>query len=319
MYHRIKIRKMRNRNSTSMRKNRIVKNLQSLLPIAPVVLIVSLIGISSSFDSLVYGHDFIPNKSASFMSFANQLQTESELVQTNLANSSVALAKEHAARAIELLNSKDPINNAAWKEEIAEKNQRVANELVAAVSSLVNITMSSSSSSSSPKQEQSILGETNRLVSEIDAIIDESITTNIDKEQRVNGTIQATALGDIINTLLRYYGDAYVVSFDMGNMSEMASEMNGNSSDMNYILVDFADYQSAQALSTKAQEIFNNELRFLAYRNATNSIAKLEDGLVRLSNSIENKSTPIDLMIIGHSQVHPYLQAAFNLQLQTTM
>jgi hypothetical protein len=318
MYQRIKIRKMRNRTSTFMRKSRIVKNLQSLLPIAPVILIVSLIGISSSFDSPVYGHDFVPNESASFMSFANQLETESVLVQTNLANSSFALAKEHAARAIELLNSKDPINNVAWKEEIAEKNQRVANELVAAVSRLENITMSSSSSAS-PKQEQSIFGETNQLVSEIDAIIDESITTNIDKEQRVNGTIQATALGDIINTLLRYYGNAYVVSFDMRNMSEMASEMSGNSSDMNYILVDFADYQSAQALATKAQEIFNNELRFLAYRNATNSIAKLEDALIRLSNSIQNKSTPIDLMMIGHSQVHPYLQAAFNLQLQTTM
>ena len=122
MYQRIKIRKMRNRTSTFMRKSRIVKNLQSLLPIAPVILIVSLIGISSSFDSPVYGHDFVPNESASFMSFANQLETESVLVQTNLANSSFALAKEHAARAIELLNSKDPINNVAWKEEIAEKN-----------------------------------------------------------------------------------------------------------------------------------------------------------------------------------------------------
>ena len=179
--------------------------------------------------------------------------------------------------------------------------------------------MSSSSWSSSPKQEQSIFEETNRLVNEIGAIIDEAITTNIDKEQRVNGTIQAMALGDIINTLLRYYGSAYVVRFDMGNMSEMALEMNGNSSDMNYILVDFADYQSAQALATKTQEIFNNELRFLACKNATNSIAKLEDGLIQLSNSIENKSSPIDVMIIGHSQVHPYLQAAFNLLLLTKM
>jgi hypothetical protein len=319
MYHRIKIRKICNRTSTSMRKSRIVKNPQSLLPIGPVVLIVSLMGISSSFYSLVYGHDFIPNESASFMSFANQLQIESLLVQTNLANSSLALAREHAARAIELLNSKDPINNVTWIEEIVEKNQRVANELVAAVSSLENITMSSSSWSSSPKQEQSIFEETNRLVNEIGAIIDEAITTNIDKEQRVNDTIQATSLADIIDTLLRYYGSAYTVRFDMGNMSEMASEMNGNSSDMNYILVDFADYQSAQALAIKAQEIFNDELKLLANKNATNSIAKLEDGLIRLSNSIENKSSPIDVMIIGHSQIHPYLQAAFNLQFLSKM
>jgi hypothetical protein len=179
--------------------------------------------------------------------------------------------------------------------------------------------MSSSSWSSSPKQEQSIFEETNRLVNEIGAIIDEAITTNIDKEQRVNDTIQATSLADIIDTLLRYYGSAYTVRFDMGNMSEMASEMNGNSSDMNYILVDFADYQSAQALAIKAQEIFNDELKLLANKNATNSIAKLEDGLIRLSNSIENKSSPIDVMIIGHSQIHPYLQAAFNLQFLSKM
>jgi hypothetical protein len=94
----------------------------------------------------------------------------------------------------------------------------------------------------------------------------------------------------------------------MGNMSEMASEMNGNSSDMNYILVDFADYQSAQALAIKAQEIFNDELKLLANKNATNSIAKLEDGLIRLNNSIKNKSSSIDVMIIGHTQIPPYLQ-----------
>jgi hypothetical protein len=303
-----------------MRNSRIVKNILSLLPIASVVLILSLIGIRSSFNSLVYGHDFIPNESAFFLSFANQLKTESELVQTSLASNNVALAKEHAVRAIELLNSKDPINNITWKEEIAEKNQRVANELVTAVSSLENITMSLSSPSSKQMQQQSISGNTiNQLVSEIDAIISETITTTIDKEQRVNATIQATALADIINTILRYYGEAHVVSFDMGNMSEMTLEMNGNSSDMNYILVDMADYQTAQALATKTQDIFNNELRFLAYTNATNSIVKLEDGLKRLNNSIENKLSPIELMIIAHTQVHPYLQEAFSLQMQTKM
>lgn len=303
-----------------MRNSRIVKKILSLLPIASVVLILSLIGIKSVFNSPVYGHDFIPNESAFFLSFANQLKTESELVQTSLASSNVALAKEHAVRANELLNSKDPINNITWKEEIAEKNQLVANELITAMSSLENITMSLSLPSSKQMQQQSISRNTiNQLVSEIDAIVDEAITTTIDKEQRVNATIQATALGDIINTILRYYGEAHVVSFDMGNMSEMALEMNGNSSDMNYILVDMADYQTAQALATKAQDIFNNELRFLAYRNATNSIVKLEAGIERLNNSIENKSSPIEVMLIGHSQVHPYLQESFGLQMQTKM
>jgi hypothetical protein len=259
----------------------------------------------------VYGHDFVPNESASFLSFTNQLQAESELVQNNLANDSFTLAKEHATRAIELLNSKDPVNNVSWIDEIAERNQRVANELIAAVSNLVNMT--ESQSSSFPEQQQSI----NQSIGEIDAIIDEAITTRIDRDQRVNATIQATALGDIINTLLRYYGNAYEVGFDMGNMSEMASMMDG--SNTNYTLVNIVDYQSAQALAAKAQEIFNNELGPLANRNATDNIAKLEGGLRELSSLIENKSSPMELVMVGHSQVHPSLQSAFNLQLQMNM
>jgi hypothetical protein len=263
-----------------------------------------------------YGHDFIPDESAFFLSFANQLKTESELVQSNLANGNIDLAKEHAIRAIELLNSIDPVNNVAWKNEIAERNQRVANELVRAVSSLENITMSSLPSE---QQQQTSLNDTTQLTDEIDAIIEDVITSRIDSDQRGNVTIQATALGDIINTILRYYGNAYAVGFDMANMSEMASMM-GNGSDTNYTLVNVADYQSAQALATKAQEIFNSELRPSANMNATtNSVAKLEDGLIKLRNLIENRAFPMEAMTVGHTQVHPNLQSGFDLQLQMNM
>ena len=227
-----------------MRK-RHTKNLQILPLIACTALTASLFNIGNFSESRVYGHDFIPNESASFLSFANQLKIESELVQSNLANGNLDLAKEHATRAIALLNSTDPINNVPWKDEIAERNQRIANELVGAVSNLENVTMSSSPSE---QQQQSILNNTTQLTDEIDAIIEDAITSRIDSDQRGNATIQATALGDIINNILRYYGNAYAVSFDMANMSEMTSMMGSNSSNKNYTLVDTADYQSAQAL-----------------------------------------------------------------------
>jgi hypothetical protein len=51
----------------------------------------------------------------------------------------------------------------------------------------------------------------------------------------------------------------------------------------------------------------------------TNSIAELEDGLIQLSNLIESKSSPMELVMVGHSQVHPSLQSAFNLRLQMQM
>jgi hypothetical protein len=287
-------------------------NQQPLLLVVYAALIISLFNTDNFFKSQAYGHDFIPDESASFLSFANQLKTESELVQSNLANGNVDLAKEHAIRAIELLNSTDPINNVPWKNEIAERNQRIANELVGAVSNLENITMSSSPSE---QQQQPIFSNTTQLTDEIDAIIEDAITSRIDSDQKENATIQATALGDIINNILRSYGNAYAVGFDMANMSEMASMMGGNSSNKNSTLVYTADYQSAQALATKAIEIFSNELRS-SNGNVTNPIAKLEVGLTQLNNSIKNKASPMDVMIIGHTQVHPNLQAAFNLQMK---
>jgi hypothetical protein len=293
-------------------RKRHTNNLQILLLIACTALTASLFNISNFSGSRVYGHDFIPDESASFLSFANQLKTESKLVQSNLANGTIDLAKEHAIRAIGLLSSTDPINNVTWKDEIAERNQRVANELVRAVSNLENITMSSSPSE---QQQQSIFNDTTQLTDEIDAIIEDAITSRIDSDQRGNATIQATAVGDIINNILRYYGNAYAVGFDMANMSEMASMMGGNSSNKNYTLVDTADYQSAQALATKAIELFSNELSS-SNGNVTNPIAKLEDSLTQLNNSIKNKASPMNVMIIGHTQVHPNLQAAFNLQMK---
>jgi hypothetical protein len=287
-------------------------NQQPLLLVVYAVLIISLFNTDNFFKSRAYGHDFIPDESASFLSFANQLKTESELVQSNLANGNVDLAKEHAIGAIELLNSTDPINNVLWRDEIAERNQRVANDLIRAVLNLESITMSSSLSE---QQQQSILNNTTQLTDEIDAIIEDAITSRIDSDQRGNATIQATTLGDIINNILRYYGNAYAVGIDMANMSEMASMMGDNSSNKNYTLVDTADYQSAQALATKAIEIFNSELRS-SNGNVTSPIAKLEDGLTQLNNSIKNKASPMDVTIIGHTQVHPNLQAAFNLQMK---
>jgi hypothetical protein len=295
---------------------------------------------NSSFSRNAYGHNFTPNESASFLSFVDQLQVESELVQTSLANNNTALAQEHARRALELLKTKDPVNNVTWIEEIAENNQRVADDLTTAISNLQN---------TSSEQQQPV----SQLVNDIDAIIGEAVTARIDQEQRDNATIQALAFAHLVNSILRNYGKAYGVGFDMTNMSNMAGMIgsNNNSSSMamsgmaddnnssnmdmgsmntssstmmnmdsemkrNYQLVNTADYQSAQALAAKALEIFKAELKPMASNNNTTSfITNLENGLTQLNNSIGSKASPMDIMMIVHTQVHLNLMQAFNLQL----
>ena len=81
---------------------------------------------------IAYAYNFTSNESASFLAFVEQLQTESELVHSNLANNNVSLAQAHANKAAALLTPN-------ITEEFAEENQRVANDLRTAINSLQNI------------------------------------------------------------------------------------------------------------------------------------------------------------------------------------
>ena len=310
----------------------------------------------------VYAHIFTTDDTASFLSFADQLQVESELVQTNLVNNNLSLAQKHANKAASLLTPSIIV-------EIAEKNQKVADDLTTAVDDLQKIT------SSSDKQRQMV----NQLVSQINTTLGEAVTIRIEQEDSSNflekgieflrgifggggekadnridrnTTIQPLAFADLVDSLLINYGNAYAVDFDMTNMSNMAM-MSGNSSSMvmsgmvnnsinnsnssmnmgsmnmssstmnmdsnmnrNYSLVDITDHQSAQALATKAQEIFNTELKPIAPGNSSAFVVNLENGITQLNNSIKNKASPVDVMMIVHTQIHPNLLEAFNLKLR---
>ena len=309
----------------------------------------------------VYAHMFTADETASFLAFADQLQVESELVQTNLVNNNLSLAQNHANKAASLLTPSVVI-------EIEEQNQKIADDLTTAVSDLQKI------SSSSEKQQQMV----KQLVSGINSTVVEAVNIRMKQGQGdpsnflekgieflgglfgggdeeandkidVDETTKPIAFADLVDSVLINYGNAYRVDFDMTNMSNMGM-MGGNSSSMamvdmadknnsnnssssmnigsmnmtmmnmnsktnrNYSLVDMTDYQSAQALATKAQEIFNNELKSTAPNSSSAFIINLENGLRQLNGSIKNKVSPVDIMTIVHTQIHPSLLEIFNLR-----
>jgi len=95
------------------------------------------------------------------------------------------------------------------------------------------------------------------------------------------------------------------------SVSNHQGEMNGP-----YLLANITDYQSAQTLATKALQFFKSDLANKESDNNIVFITKLENGLTRLIDSIANKASPLDVMIIAHSEIHPNLLAAFNLELR---
>jgi hypothetical protein len=243
----------------------------------------------------------------------------------SLRNDNLSLARDHANKSAALLTSN-------VTKEIAEQNQRVADELSMAIIDLQNI--------SSTGQKKSV----DQLVSNIDAILGEAVTTRIEQEQRTNCTIQALAFASLVNNILTEYGNAYAVEYDMSNMAQLGNNTSmvmseiangGNNSDSNMdsmnmssstmmkkdnetkrnsSLVDISDYQSAQALAAKALEIFNVVLKPMAPNNTTTFVTNLENGLIQLNSSIRSNASPIDIMMIVHTHIHPNLLKAFSLE-----
>lgn len=101
------------------------------------------------------------------------------------------------------------------------------------------------------------------------------------------------------------------------NSSSNTTTQHGGEMSNGYSLVNVTDYQSAHALTIKASEIFNNKLKStnMNDKNVTGFITNLDNGLTQLNNLVAKKDSPLDVMMVVHTQIHPNLLEAFNLEL----
>ncbi|MGH9952480.1 MAG: hypothetical protein ACRD5J_12690 [Nitrososphaeraceae archaeon] len=257
----------------------------------------------------ILGHNFSPDENASFLALVNTLKAEAQMVQQNLATNNMSLASDHANKALALMT--DDVNK-----EIAERNQRLSDDLNTAVTSLKMSTESAHSNKSA--------SDTDLLVNDIDDILDEIVTARIDPDQLNNSTIQVMAVVELLDEVLKNYGDAFAVGYDMTNMSMMTMDGNNNTNNSSIhsisTLINTTDYQTAQALAMKVQELFNNQIMNSSLsegsETADQTINSVSAALEDLVTSIDGKASPMDIMMIVHTRIHPNLMSAFGLQLE---
>jgi predicted DNA-binding ArsR family transcriptional regulator len=277
-----------------------------------------------------YAHNFTPDESASFLFLVDQLWTEADLVQTNLLFNNTALAQYHAIRASELLDTNTT-------KEIAERNQRIANDLTAALAHLRNTIEEQHNSAS---EEETLMSINHTITDSIEPLLQEAIVVRIDEEQLGNSTVRALSLSFILNQIDMIYANAYGIESSgmqafMGSDNSSFSHTHSNSSssindsDDDYqhssstnnsmllvtSIASLVDYQTARALSDTALEVYNEELKASVSANATAAIADLGESLVHLNNAVENMAPPIEVIKIIHGNAQNDLMKAFNLEL----
>jgi hypothetical protein len=157
-----------------------------------------------------------------------------------------------------------------------------------------------------------------------------------------NSTTLAIVVANLVDEILRKYGSAYGITYDLTNMSNMmmAITSNDNSSshiDMrndagnttissygghtsmpeknNAVLVNVYNYQTAQVLSNVVNKLFNDKLSAQASVNEKVTIDNLEQSIKDLKYSIDNMLRAEALMEIVHMRIHPVLQSVYDLTL----
>ena len=266
-----------------------------------------------------FAHNFSLDESAHFLTLVDKIKVESELAANSTGN--LSSAQLHANNA--LINY-----DSHTKDELGERNERIANEL--------DDTLNQLWEQANSQTDQSQLTDTAETIADI---LDEAISARIDVEQLNNSTIQALVLASIVDAALQNYGLAYNVGFDLTNMSNLNKETPTNettastnkhtdhvstNTSIHSNLVNITNYESAIAFSNTALEKYSNDIASVSFpisgkNNTTDSqnyLAQLENGLTEFNNAIKNKENPIKVMEIVHTQIHPNIQILFNLKIE---
>ena len=261
-----------------------------------VVFFLAMLALASLFlfpaTNLAYAHTFSTSESAEFLSLVEQIRAETALVTLNLQSNNATLAQAHAQKVVTL-----PDNLTIT--EIRERNNRIADSLVAGLEQLEQNVTSLAAEQQEPISQDRI-EIINQSVTSLNDVLAEAVTVRVESDQQDNATMWASVLADLVNVVLSDYGNATGASFDLtemanlagmegmemdqgnnmtmmmttdesmqmsdnssgDNMTTMGTNFNSSSSNMTTTIVDEAAYQSAQYLANNTLlQLFSDTLK----------------------------------------------------------
>lgn len=262
-----------------------------------------------------YAHTFQGGESAEFLTMVQVIEVQASLAVQNASDPEIAA--EHLEHAVEELDQNT-------LDEIAERNERIANDLPASLEDL---------------KAAIDAGETDldaRLTA-VSNLLGEAVSVRIERDQLSNSTIQAVVVANLVNEALEHYGEAIGSNMNMTDMSSMnmgsmesdgsmegmeSQSMNNSSMESGSMgqmegpveIVSEVDYQSSLAYAQRAQEKYG-EIKADAIEGTEDALAKLDSGFADFVAAIENRGTDMEVMRVAHTDIHPNLMVAYDLQI----
>lgn len=298
---------------------------------------LSLTGLIYVSSQQAYAHSFSGDESAAFLTTIEHIKVQMGLVQSNLP-SNVTLSQQAAEHALEHLDE-------STIEEISERNQRLGTDLPASLQDLHDSVGNSTADEINEKVRNidSLLGEVVTVRIERDQLTNSTVQAlvlanmadsvlqsyaeayGIETEDG-HGNATGHQESEMSNTtddngsMNMSEGGSMSMSGEDGNDTMQMGEENGTGSNMTMgeehtTIVNMAEYQTAQGLAIRMQQFFDETLRELAPANATGAVTDLEAGIDNLRQAIDAEEPNDNVQVIVHTEVHPNIQKAYNLQI----
>jgi hypothetical protein len=275
-----------------------------------ITAIVALIVLSSVFSVAIsfhkqeaFAHTFTGDESASFMSVIKTLQSEANLVQTNIP-SNLTLAQDHANAVVNVVNGNHTFG--VLPDEVSENNKRVATDVIHAANALQTIVKS---------KPTPTLTDLKPKIDNFNATLQEAVAVRLPKDAPSNSTINGLATKNLVNETLRQYGYALGVANTKGASSNVTAKA-GDPGSTNTVS-NMSAYQSAQALVSQAQ-IMLSQAKSVIPTNATSTtkaaVSTVATDLSQLKNSIDSKDSYDKVASLGQMTIYPDLDSAFHLK-----
>jgi hypothetical protein len=277
-------------------------HLNTITAIVTLIVVGSVSSVAVSFyKQEAFAHTFTGDESASFMSVIKTLQSEANLVQTNVP-SNLTLAQDHANSVVGVVNGNHTFG--VLPNELSENNKRVATDVIHTSNAL------QAAVKSKPTQ-----ADLKPKIDNFNATLQEAVAVRLPKDAPSNSTINGLATKDLVNETLRQYGYALGVANTKGITGSVAAKASDPGSPST--VSNMSAYQSAKALASQAQ-VMLSQAKSVIPTNATSTtkaaVSKLTTDLSQLKNSIDSKDSYDKVAILVQKTIYPDLNAAFHFK-----
>jgi hypothetical protein len=244
---------------------------------------MALVGMTySAAGQKASAHNFSEDESASFLVDVMAAKVHLMLVGRNLDNPDAALSHiDH----VHMIISDEMLN------EIAERNERIAEDIPAALDDLATMIEGG-------EDRGVIVGQ----FREINNLLAEAVSVRIDSDHVKETHVRALIVAGLVDNVLTSYEQAY----------GMGEHMMGEGHEAGGEIVDHDAYIAARTFAILAKNTF---LRGQLEVKGSEAAHDAKAGLTELKEAVQARHSVEDVTVVVHIGVHPKLQDAFGLEI----